>query len=663
MLLTTDHLLALDALAASEAAGHALYTIAEDVHTQNLFRVLELQGLAVPEAVQSYRLTYLGYEALRLLGSMQAAGLLPRHGTSGEYPQLKAGWRFLDSEVLAALEAAASRGRRVGPLTEELLRVRGFTEAETSANEKQQRSSLRLNVHAEAWLDFARRYRPRLEITSDLAHTIEQMHPGYADRHTIGITPAHIALLEAMELLTWSVPDGEIATLTALGQVVYEALRKGGYPTADVVLDEPILNVLASLEERGSASLTSEQLGELQNLGYVAEDGTVSVAGQAALRAYHLLHQEVPEWSRAFAITESEVELLAAVRQLTEGADGSSELPSKDNLERVLVERLAESYKELVRRYGRTLADASRVARRRQALEMLEQLKERDQEFNLKDREHWFKEIWNLDELLVSLESFGLLLAESEGATTVYRLTPQGQEVLDEQGETPRTIRATAVKAITAVPGCFSALATGWIEQAKEEGLIGTGGITQSGRLYARLAEHSTRWTTLTRQEAQTLVNLPEVDMDMVDLQPKPHTTVHEERQAWALDKLEARGLIERLVDGQIVRTEAGQLVERAVSDALELAYPVTPAIVRLLTAIHQVGTLFVKERKVRIAPQQWAEVERLTGLEPEAFQEAIYVARLGHYIGDANINEAGLDLLEALAKLQVKAGEEREVL
>ncbi len=44
MLLTTDHLLALDALAASEAAGHALYTIAEDADTQNLFRVLELQG-------------------------------------------------------------------------------------------------------------------------------------------------------------------------------------------------------------------------------------------------------------------------------------------------------------------------------------------------------------------------------------------------------------------------------------------------------------------------------------------------------------------------------------------------------------------------------------------------------------------------------------------
>lgn len=57
----------------------------------------------------------------------------------------------------------------------------------------------------------------------------------------------------------------------------------------------------------------------------------------------------------------------------------------------------------------------------------------------------------------------------------------------------------------------------------------------------------------------------------------------------------------------------------------------------------------------MRLAPQQWAGVERLTGLEPEAFQEAVYVARLGHCIGDANINEAGLDLLAVLTMLQAK--------
>ena len=110
--------------------------------------------------------------------------------------------------------------------------------------------------------------------------------------------------------------------------------------------------------------------------------------------------------------------------------------------------------------------------------------------------------------------------------------------------------------------------------------------------------------------------------------------------------KLEARGLIERLVDGQIVRTEAGQLLAKAVSGALQLGHPVTSAIVRLLAAIRQVGTLYVKERKVRMMPHKWAEVERLTGLGPQEFQEAVHIARLGHYIGEVNITEAGLDLL-----------------
>ena len=55
MFLTTDHLRALDTLAARAAAGHAPNTAAEDVHTQNLFHALELQGFVLPEAAQSYR--------------------------------------------------------------------------------------------------------------------------------------------------------------------------------------------------------------------------------------------------------------------------------------------------------------------------------------------------------------------------------------------------------------------------------------------------------------------------------------------------------------------------------------------------------------------------------------------------------------------------------
>ena len=104
----------------------------------------------------------------------------------------------------------------------------------------------------------------------------------------------HIDLLEAMDLITWSVPEGTVYSLTALGQAVYEALRKGGYApddmlgyaTYDAVLDEPILEMLTLLLDQGSTALTSEQLLDLQTLGYVESDGTLSTAGQAAMRAH-----------------------------------------------------------------------------------------------------------------------------------------------------------------------------------------------------------------------------------------------------------------------------------------------------------------------------------------------------------------------------------------
>ena len=61
---------------------------------------------------------------------------------------------------------------------------------------------------------------------------------------------------------------------------------------------------------------------------------------------------------------------------------------------------------------------------------------------------------------------------------------------------------------------------------------------------------------------------------------------------------------------------------------------------------IGQVRTLYVKERKVRMQPHQWEEVERLTGLGEQEFHEVLHVARMGQYVGDATLTEGGLDLL-----------------
>lgn len=631
MLLTTEQLEALDELAASEAAGHAAHTPAEAA--SNSYRLLDLQGLAQPQSGQSYCLTYMGREALRLLGDMRGQGLLRL--TSALTP----GWRFLGSEVLAALAAAARASGLVGPATEDLLERRGL--AERYDDDERGGSRMRLNDFGKGWLDFAQRCRPHLEITSDLAADIRRLPPAYSDLHAFDIAPAAIAQLEAMDLLVWSVPDAEAYILTALGQAVFEALEKGAYPTDDAVLDDLILRLLTTLSAQGYDALTEEQRQELQILGYADADGVLTSAGKVAVHAQQLVKVETETRPASFAISTDDVDLMAMVEALTQAAPDPSQGVTKVALRTALVDRLEEVYQDFIGEYGRTTDDVK--ARKRQMREM---------EALRRKKEHAFADSAELDELLVRLEAFDLVRATGVGAQTAYLLSTHGREVLEHQSAAShgkrRDITSAAVKAITSTTsaGRFGAPATDWARQARADGLIGSRGITAQGRFYARLAVEAPRWPALTRHEAQLLVHLPDMGPDArVDA-----------KMGQLLDRLEARGLIDRLVDSQVVCTGVGELLANAVRGALELAYPVTPAITRLLLAIRQIDqTLYAKTEKGYLIADAWEEVERLAGLGADTFRETVHLAKLGQYLGDANLTDAGLNLLAALEKLNTR--------
>jgi len=179
MLITKAHLLVLQELANGEAAGHAVRTLAEDEPQEHIYRELELQGLLLLEVPRAYRLTDAGREALGILEAMRkAAGQGPYtahpHPLPLQFEELKNDWRFLGSDILAALHAAQQKKGRVGPLKAHVLSARGLTESIHDTLEKP--ASSRLNRYGEAWLDFATRYRPRLEITGDLANFMRRMH-------------------------------------------------------------------------------------------------------------------------------------------------------------------------------------------------------------------------------------------------------------------------------------------------------------------------------------------------------------------------------------------------------------------------------------------------------------------------------------------------------
>ncbi len=633
MLLTGRHLQALETSEMQGAMSLGDKSMNQEV--QDAYHVLEVQGLADLRPEGRYLLTESGREAVHLLVLMHEQALLP------PTQEMAGNWRFLGSEVLTALAAADRVGGEVGPVTEELLRSRGL--ADETEDEDHEAPYVRLNSAGIQWLQLLRTCRPRVEITPDLATTIRHLPPSYSPLHAFDIAPGHLELLEAMDLLVWSVPDAEVYALSALGEAVSEAIEKGGYPSEGIVLDDMVTRLLVAVDDEGSGAITSEQCEQLQRLGYVDADSTLTSAGEAALRVRRIVERGPDARPASFAITSEEMALLRTVQSLSTDDGDTAQPVTKLALHTALLDRAEKQYQEFVREYGRTTEDVK--ARKREAQEIQSYRREQARAVGRPAE---------IDELIMQLEAWDLLRGEVEGAQTVCQLTARGRAVLlDQQHSTApvsvEDVTAAAVKAITAATSAtrFGAPATAWIQQAHAEGLIGSQGITRRGRFFAGLAVSAPRIPVLTRHEAEMLINLPTREPAM-GLSGDGQADVE---IGHALDRLEARGLIDRLVDGQIVRTETGITLTHAVQGALELAYPVTPSILRLLLAVQRVGeTLYAKDKKGYLISESWEEVERLSGLGADIFRETVHLAKLGQYLGDANLTGAGEDLLTVMA-------------
>ncbi len=624
---------------------------------------LERAELVRQQTPVRWVLTYTGTEVAKILEELYRQGPVPysenENDTSSNTIILKSvgldepekwddDFRWIGSEIIAMLDAA-NRAGHVGSETEDALISRGLALRIYDRDKK--REQVILSEAGQGILEIYQNARPRLIIDSELAEFIRKSPMGPAQSSMLPLGSHEEHLLEAMRLIAYSIPNSDIVAFTALGQAVKHALETGGFGEGTVFSEEIMWNVahLADGED-----LSEEALAELQSLAYADSEGNILPAGEWALEAFRIWHDGPRKEVWTIAIEAEEAEVLQTIQMLSEKYEqvkNENELPTFENIRREMIDRKAKEYKKLLDKYGRKIKEIPEKFRK-----IAEAFSE------AKDLAKWYDDNFFLREALYSLESFDMIQSAKDERTgrEIFVLTETGKKILEDQKENKRDISSTAVKAITMTRKMFSAPATNWFEQAKEANLIGTAEPTKSGYLYAELSETIRRRPHVTKFELEVFHTIPArgiTEEEVYAAMEKRNES--RERVKWALEKLEARHLIEILPDGNIVETEAGEKFDKALAGAPEgLGNPITPVIYRVLEALKKVGTLYVKEKKVRVLPKNIKEALKLSGLSNEAFEDALKVARVAGFVGKNSVTTAGLLILEGAEKANPSAEE-----
>ncbi len=627
MLVQKEHAQVLLKLFAEREEGRP-YMDSESFSEQTIYE-LEVQGLTRMYSPIRVGLTYYGNELALVLHELIDENYL---STPDIWPE---GWRWLGSEIIAMLDAA-SRAGRVGPLAIEPLSERGL--AEEVEDRETGKKYVGLTDAGQRIMEIYHALHPKLDISASLADIIRQtpVGPTSAARLTAGSHEEH--LLEGMRLIAYSVPKSDVYAFTALGQAVKKALETGGFGSSGDVFTDDMMWVLVDVVDGREVSQSA--ISTLQTLGYLGPDGELLPAGEWMLEAFRLWHSGARTDVWTIALTEEEGEILRAIHTLWEKAKNNpEEVPTFKNLRTEMIDRKIKMYKALLERYGRKLEEMPKkyqlIARRF---------------IEAKDMARWYDDNFDLRAALYSLESFQLVeTVEDENNREVFRLTDKGNSVMEDQSQAQRDITSMAVKAITMTRKAFSAPNYEWWREAQEAKLVGSAEPTSSGYLYASLAETIYRLPHLTKFELRVFHTLPAQGMSVDDLF---ETLAGEEAEQirWALEKLEARHLIDILPDGNIVETEAGRKLDEALAGVPEgFGHPVNPILYRTIKAVAEVGTLYSKEEKVRILPRNLKEALKRSGLPKDVFENALEAARAAGFIGRNSINKAGLLLLEAV--------------
>ena len=592
-------------------------TVLEESNTETV-RTLERAGLVSLDSNLNVTLTYGGAIIANQLKEMIEGNLLK------DIKDWDNDWKWIGSEIIAMIDAAI-KGDNVTEITYDYLKERGFIEKKNG--------KYKINNHGKVIFDIYKNITPLLTISHELAEYIRTLPAGPTLSSRLSVGAFHEHLLEAMRLIAYSVPKADVYSFTALGQAVKNTLELGGFVNEGYVISPHILVSLSDFVD--GKDIPSSALTLLQTLGYVDSDKNLLPAGEWALEVYRLWKNKPREDIWSFSIEDEEIDVLETIQYLIDNNKPST----FDEIKAELVDRKVKEYSQLIEKYGRRLDEMPEKMRN-----ILKQFQ------NVEDHIKWFEDNFNLRIALFSLESFNLIETSQKDNKEIFLLTKYGKEVLNDQKRHKREISSVAVKAITMTRKSFSAPQIEWYEKAREEGLIGNYEPTKSGYFYAYIAENIERKPYLTKYEHEIFKMIPDKGVSVKDIMNRATTEEEKRNLQWALEKLEARHLIEILPDGNIIETEAGKLMDRALSGVPSgFGTPITPVMYRVIEALVKVGSLYEKEKKIRVLPRKLKEAVKLSGLSDDTFGEALLVCKKAGFVGNNSVNETGLLLIEAV--------------